>query len=76
MVDVTRMYFDIPMITRTYLTFCMLTTLGCYMDLITPYSLYFNIHFIFKEFQFWRLFTNFFFFGSSFGSVLSLAFSL
>eukprot|EP01084_Bolivina_argentea_P072287 131265_1 len=67
MVDITRMYFDIPMITRTYLTFCLLTTLGCYMELISPYSLYFNVHFIFKQYQFWRLFTNFFFFGSTFG---------
>ena len=67
MIDISRMYFDIPMITRTYLTFCLLTTLGCYMDLISPYSLYFNVHFIFKQYQFWRLFTNFFFFGSSFG---------
>ena len=67
MVDITRMYFDIPMITRTYLTFCLLTTMGCYMEAISPYSLYFNVHFIFKQYQFWRLFTTFFFFGSTFG---------
>ena len=62
MVDITRLYSDIPVVTRTYLTLCVLTTLACYMELISPLKLYFNTHLIFKKYQIWRLLTNFFFF--------------
>jgi hypothetical protein len=33
-------------------------------QLISPFTVYFNTHLIFRELQLWRLATNFFFFGS------------
>ena len=52
MADITRIYFDMPVVTRTYLTGCILTTLLCQMEFITPYTIYFNVHLIFKQMQF------------------------
>lgn len=57
-------YKEIPVVTRTYLTLSFVTTGACALDLISPYSLYFNLKLVFFKFQVWRLFTNFFFFGS------------
>ncbi|XP_065324371.1 derlin-2-like isoform X2 [Gordionus sp. m RMFG-2023] len=57
-----REYFEVPIISRTYTTACFLTTLA-HLDLITPFQLYFNPALIFKEFEIWRLITNFLFFG-------------
>ena len=34
------------------------------LDLVSPFSLYFNINLVFSKLQIWRLFTNFFFFGA------------
>jgi len=34
------------------------------MDVISPFNVYFNAKLIFQKWQLWRLFTNFFFFGS------------
>jgi len=57
-------YLEIPLITRVYLTGSMLTTAACSLELISPFSLYFNLRLVFVRAQVWRLFTNFFFFGS------------
>mmetsp|Transcript_19954 Transcript_19954/g.29871 ORF Transcript_19954/g.29871 Transcript_19954/m.29871 type:complete len:233 (+) Transcript_19954:96-794(+) len=57
---------DIPPITRTYMIGAFLTTAACALDLVSPFSLYFNANLIFRKFQLWRLFTNFFFFGGTF----------
>ncbi|CAI7839034.1 unnamed protein product [Closterium sp. NIES-54] len=57
-------YKQMPIITRSYLTLSFLTTAGCALEVISPFSVYFNSNLIFKKFQLWRLFTNFFFFGS------------
>eukprot|EP00475_Leptophrys_vorax_P030823 TRINITY_DN4646_c0_g1_i2.p1 TRINITY_DN4646_c0_g1~~TRINITY_DN4646_c0_g1_i2.p1 ORF type:complete len:185 (+),score=5.70 TRINITY_DN4646_c0_g1_i2:194-748(+) len=57
-------YKQMPIITRSYLTLSFLTTAGCALEVISPFSVYFNANLIFKKFQLWRLFTNFFFFGS------------
>lgn len=43
-----------------------MTTAACALDLVSPFSLYFSATLIFQKYQFWRLFTNFFFFGGSF----------
>ncbi len=34
------------------------------MDVVSPFNVYFNAKLIFTRWQLWRLFTNFFFFGS------------
>jgi hypothetical protein len=33
------------------------------VQIISPFSVYFNARLIFRKFEVWRLFTNFFFFG-------------
>ena len=49
--------------TRCYLTLSVLITVGCAMELISPFSVYFNTKLIFRG-ELWRLVTNFLFFGS------------
>lgn len=57
-------YFQIPIITRSYTTACVLTTVAVQLDLITPFQLYFNPEIVIKKYQIWRLFTTFLFFGT------------
>ena len=40
------------------------TTTACFMDLVSPLTLYFNYDLIFKRGQYWRLISSFLFFGS------------
>ncbi|CAF0800473.1 unnamed protein product [Brachionus calyciflorus] len=56
-------FMQIPPVTRAYVTSCVLTTLAVQLDIVTPYQLYFNPELIFKNFQLWRLITNFCYFG-------------
>lgn len=56
-------YMQMPPMTRTYTTACVLTTLAVQLDVITPFQIYFNPDLIFKNYQVWRLFTNFMYFG-------------
>mmetsp|Transcript_29281 Transcript_29281/g.95433 ORF Transcript_29281/g.95433 Transcript_29281/m.95433 type:complete len:218 (+) Transcript_29281:139-792(+) len=56
-------YNQMPVITRSYLTLSFLTTAGCSLELISPFSVYFNTHLIFTKYQVWRLVANFFYFG-------------
>eukprot|EP00850_Spirogloea_muscicola_P012975 SM000086S23027 [mRNA] locus=s86:112378:114695:+ [translate_table: standard] len=62
--NVEDWYRQMPVITRSYLTLSFLTTAGCALELISPYSVYFNAKLIFRHFQVWRLVTNFFYFGT------------
>ena len=34
------------------------------LQIITPFTIYFNARFIYQRWELWRLFTNFMFFGS------------
>lgn len=61
--DFMSWYMDIPVVSRIYFTSAFLTTAGCAMDLISPFSLYFSFDLIFFEGQIWRLITTFLFFG-------------
>lgn len=56
-------YMEIPVVSRVYLTGAFLTTAGCAVDLISPFSLYFNWDLIFSQGQIWRLVTSYLFFG-------------
>jgi len=40
--DPWQWYQDIPVVSRCYLTASFLTTAACAMDLVSPFSLYFN----------------------------------
>lgn len=56
-------YKQMPVITRSYLTLSILTTVGCALEVISPYHIYLNSDKVIRHFQYWRLFTNFFYFG-------------
>ncbi|XP_049933926.1 derlin-2.2-like [Nymphaea colorata] len=55
-------YKQMPIITRSYLTAAIVTTVGCSLEIISPYNLYLNPSRIVKQYEFWRLVTNFFYF--------------
>lgn len=57
-------YKQMPVVTRTYLTLSFLTTASCALEIISPFTVYFNTRLIFRKMELWRLFTNFLFFGS------------
>ena len=59
---VTR-YMDIPPVSRLYLTGAFLTTAACAVDIISPFSLYFNWELVVGQGQIWRLLTSYLFFG-------------
>ena len=40
--DPLEWYNDIPIVSRLYLTFSFVTTAACALDLVSPFSLYFN----------------------------------
>ncbi|CAB3401480.1 unnamed protein product [Caenorhabditis bovis] len=57
-------YEEMPPVTRAYTTICVLTTLAVQLDFVTPFHLYFNWELVVKQWQIWRIFTSFCFFGS------------
>ncbi|KAL5157654.1 Derlin-2.2 [Glycine soja] len=59
---VEEWYKQMPVITRSYLTAAVVTTIGCSLDIISPYHLYLNPRLVVKQYQFWRLVTNFLYF--------------
>lgn len=61
--DPLEWYLDIPIVSRTYLTASFVTTAACALELVSPFSLYYNFKLIFHEGEVWRLITNFLFFG-------------
>jgi len=67
MADLTSLYSHLPIVTRSYLSVCILTTVLCVLDFVDTYTLYFSVKLIFSDWQFWRLLTTFTYFGDSFG---------
>lgn len=57
-------YLEIPIITRCYVTACVLTTLAVQLNFVTPFQLYFNPTLIVNNYQIWRVLTTFLFTGS------------
>ena len=57
-------YYAVPPITRAYVTGAIVVTGSCTLELVSPFSLYFNLRLVFVKLQLWRLVTNFFFFGA------------
>lgn len=55
---------QIPPVTRVYSTACVLTTLAVQLELVSPFQLYFNPILIVKNYQLWRVFSTFLFFGN------------
>lgn len=58
-----RAYWDMPPITRIYMSASVATTLAVQLEIISPFQLYFNPKLIFGAHQYWRLITTFLFFG-------------
>ncbi|KAJ6843528.1 derlin-2.2-like [Iris pallida] len=59
---VEEWYKQMPIITRSYLTAAVVTTVGCSLEIISPYHLYLNPTLVVKQYEIWRLITNFFYF--------------
>ncbi|KAE9594671.1 hypothetical protein Lal_00037410 [Lupinus albus] len=59
---VEEWYKQMPVITRSYLTAAVVTSIGCSLDIISPYHLYLNPRLVVKQYQYWRLVTNFLYF--------------
>jgi Derlin-2/3 len=55
---------ELPPITRTYLLLCSLASLSTALDIVNPFHLYYNPRLI-SGGQWWRLVTNFCYFGDS-----------
>lgn len=59
---VEEWYKQMPVITRWYLTAAVVTSIGCSLDIISPHNLYLNPILVVKQYQLWRLITNFLYF--------------
>lgn len=58
-----ELFYSIPIITRSFLTACTLTTLAVHLDLVSPLKLYLRgFGSIMHTHEYWRFVTNFFFF--------------
>ncbi|ETW81728.1 hypothetical protein HETIRDRAFT_65032 [Heterobasidion irregulare TC 32-1] len=55
---------QIPPVTRAWLVLSVLTSLAVQSQLVTPLQLYFSFKASFTNMQLWRVFTNFFYFGT------------
>jgi Derlin-2/3 len=66
MATVDQWIREIPVVTRTYMIGSVLTTAACFFDILSPYSLYYSSKLVLTQHQYWRIFTNFFFFGQEF----------
>lgn len=49
--DPVEWYLDIPVVSRAYLTLSFLTTAACALDVVSPFSLYFNSALIWQKGQ-------------------------
>eukprot|EP01125_Pyxidicula_operculata_P019093 TRINITY_DN689_c1_g1_i5.p1 TRINITY_DN689_c1_g1~~TRINITY_DN689_c1_g1_i5.p1 ORF type:complete len:260 (-),score=37.87 TRINITY_DN689_c1_g1_i5:207-986(-) len=61
---VEEWFGNLPIITKSYMTACILTTLAVHLDLITILMLYLNFGLVYDGFEIWRLVTNFMYFGT------------
>ncbi|CAD7943489.1 unnamed protein product [Amoebophrya sp. A25] len=53
-----------PPVTRAYVFLSSALMAACSLELLSPFQLYLNWHLVLQEFQIWRLFTCFLFFGT------------
>eukprot|EP01127_Copromyxa_protea_P023253 TRINITY_DN8661_c0_g1_i1.p1 TRINITY_DN8661_c0_g1~~TRINITY_DN8661_c0_g1_i1.p1 ORF type:complete len:222 (-),score=9.63 TRINITY_DN8661_c0_g1_i1:209-874(-) len=56
-------YSNLPIITKSYITACVLTTLAYHLDIVNLLMLYLNFRLVYERLEIWRLVTNFLFFG-------------
>ena len=48
-------YTEIPIVSRLYLTSAVLITSACFMDIVSPLTLYYNYDLILTKGQYWRI---------------------
>ncbi|KAJ3292694.1 hypothetical protein HDU79_001153 [Rhizoclosmatium sp. JEL0117] len=63
MTPLEEWYYELPIITRSYITLVVAETLACQLDLVQPFQLHFSYDLVFKGHQYWRLVTSFLYFG-------------
>lgn len=63
-VDVMGWYNDLPIVSKLYLTLAIGTTTACFMDVISPLTLYYSYDLILEKHQYWRIFSSFLYFGN------------
>lgn len=61
--DPLQWFYEIPPVSRAYMTGAFVTTFLTLLEIVSPFSFYFNWGLILKG-QLWRLVTNFLFFGT------------
>lgn len=61
--DQPNWFQEIPPLTRTYASLVVFITGLCQMNIVSPFNLYFNYRSIIYEKEYWRLITNFLYFG-------------
>mmetsp|Transcript_20943 Transcript_20943/g.28816 ORF Transcript_20943/g.28816 Transcript_20943/m.28816 type:complete len:269 (-) Transcript_20943:103-909(-) len=62
--DIFSWYHEIPPISRLYLTAAVFISTACFLDFISPLTLYYNYDLIVTKGQYWRIISSFLFFGS------------
>ena len=62
--DIFSWYFEIPPVSRFYLTSAVSISTACFLDFVSPLTLYYNYDLIVSKGQYWRIVTSFLFFGS------------
>jgi Derlin-2/3 len=62
--DVLAWFEEIPFVSKVYLTTSLAVTTACFLDFVSPLTLYYNFDLIFQKGQYWRLLTSYFFFGT------------
>jgi len=63
MVFVESMLSEVPPVTRVLCGSSVIIHLLAYINFVTQYDVFFSFQLIFSKFQFWRLYTNLFYFG-------------
>lgn len=62
--DIFSWYSEIPIVSRTYMTVAVFASIACYLDWLSPLSMYYNFDLVLYRGQYWRLLSSFVFFGS------------
>lgn len=62
--DALGWFDEIPFVSKVYLTTSLAITTACFLDFVSPLTLYYNFDLIFQKGQYWRLITSYFFFGT------------
>lgn len=62
--DILGWYNSIPIVSRIYLTAAIGLSTACFLDFLSPLTLYYNFDLIFNKQQYWRIASSYFFFGT------------